>query len=543
MSDILYPTIGIIGVLIILILFVRERSIAVKDNKVKSFINLLIGTGAFCLVDAFWGICDTQQFIINRSVFTVASFLFHSFSGFISFIWFRYTVAYVESEKDSNPIIRILYAVPFVSQTFLLVINFWTGNVFSIDANCHYHTGSARIYSFMLQFFYFVYGLSNAVISYFKEKEKYKKARYLTVIIFSIIPILMGMGQFLLPFMPVYSIGFILSCILIFTFNSTNDQEKTVVAVHEESNLRKISEYKNKLSEALANQNAIYFEILKNQINGIIAFDMDNNIIFINDSAAQMFGYDDANHFDGDVHTIIERSQSNQSEQIIKKVEEIKENCGKVTFEITTNSFQNKTLSLLMETSVNYLKNGKKIVISNYTDISSNKRLENELLYLSETDELTKISNRRSGERKTELLLLNGIDGMFCIFDVDKFKTINDSYGHAAGDKVLAAVAHSMTKSFRGRDVTMRLGGDEFSVYAVGIKTEEQGRICVERLFKEIDRIDLPELKGHKVSVSVGAVLCSQETNISYTDYYKFADSVMYISKKAAGNHLEFYTF
>ena len=55
---------------------------------------------------------------------------------------------------------------------------------------------------------------------------------------------------------------------------------------------------------------------------------------------------------------------------------------------------------------------------------------------------------------------------MFCIFDVDNFKLINDNYGHINGDRVLTAVADCMRKASQTGDVLLRLGGDEFAVFA-----------------------------------------------------------------------------
>ena len=107
-------------------------------------------------------------------------------------------------------------------------------------------------------------------------------------------------------------------------------------------------------------------------------------------------------------------------------------------------------------------------------DITDKKKLENRLIVLSEIDALTSISNRGSGERRAEKLINSGVKGMFCLLDVDKFKSINDSFGHTVGDKALIEIADCLRRSFTGSDVVMRLGGDEFAVYAVGVETERQ---------------------------------------------------------------------
>ena len=62
---------------------------------------------------------------------------------------------------------------------------------------------------------------------------------------------------------------------------------------------------------------------------------------------------------------------------------------------------------------------------------------------------------------------------MFCLFDVDKFKAINDTFGHVVGDEVLVAIANCMKNTFRDRDIIMRLGGDEFVAVIIGKNSKE----------------------------------------------------------------------
>lgn len=71
---------------------------------------------------------------------------------------------------------------------------------------------------------------------------------------------------------------------------------------------------------------------------------------------------------------------------------------------------------------------------------------------------MTGVSNRRSGEKMIERILNNKISGMMCLVDCDKFKLINDTYGHMAGDEVIIAIAHTLQKSCRDKDIVMRLG-------------------------------------------------------------------------------------
>lgn len=130
--------------------------------------------------------------------------------------------------------------------------------------------------------------------------------------------------------------------------------------------------------------------------------------------------------------------------------------------------------------------------------------------------------------------------GMFLELDIDHFKKINDTYGHQAGDQVILAVADALRSTFRSNDITIRLGGDEFGVFAVGIVDQEMAEAMLHRLFHKIVNLDIPELYGEKISVSVGAVLCTDHSAESFEELYARADDALYISKKSSGSSLTF---
>ena len=159
---------------------------------------------------------------------------------------------------------------------------------------------------------------------------------------------------------------------------------------------------------------------------------------------------------------------------------------------------------------------------------------------LSETDRMTALFNRVSGERTVEELLKSGNSGMFIELDIDQFKSINDTYGHQTGDQVILAVADALRATFRSNDVMIRLGGDEFGVYAVGIIDRNMGRTIISRLFERIQNIQVPDLPRGKISISAGAVIHTETDAASFADLYSGADKAMYRSKKIRGNSLTF---
>ena len=171
--------------------------------------------------------------------------------------------------------------------------------------------------------------------------------------------------------------------------------------------------------------------------------------------------------------------------------------------------------------------------------IDEQKRREKKLLYLSETDSMTGINNRGSGERKITEFLEKKKGGLFCLLDCDKFKKINDTYGHAVGDTVLIKLAAVLQRACRENDIVMRLGG---AMYLPGMPDKAQAESFFKRLFTQIDKISISEMQGEKINVSLGASLYSDKDRATFDTLYHEADAAMYESKKIVGNHAIIYS-
>ena len=299
-------------------------------------------------------------------------------------------------------------------------------------------------------------------------------------------------------------------------------------------------EYRRALKAALENQNEIYAEMLHIQKCGVIASNAESGkILMMNDAALRLFGLEKP---DGVYNDIFNRIISDNKEEIRSELIRMNETLGSYDYEYAVEQEDGELTYIISRARTAVLASGEKVMINSLMDITDQKKLENKLLILSETDVLTGISNRRSGEAKIEELIGSGAKGMFCLLDIDKFKSINDNYGHTVGDKALIAVAECLKKSFRSSDITMRLGGDEFAAFAVGISTEEQGAECINRFFAEVEKIDVPEIGRGKISVSLGAVLFNSQRSAEFDTIYAMADSTMYICKKNQGNYFSFHS-
>ncbi len=173
--------------------------------------------------------------------------------------------------------------------------------------------------------------------------------------------------------------------------------------------------------------------------------------------------------------------------------------------------------------------------------IDREKRDRDRLLYLSETDQMTGVNNRGTGEMRIRKQLMEGECGMLAILDIDRFKQINDTYGHGVGDKVLVMIATAMKATFREKDITMRLGGDEFAVYVNGVNDRNEAEFILKRFIGNVEKRSVEELQGNPVNVSIGVAFYRKGDRFAFEELYRRADACTYESKKKEGNSISFF--
>src|SRR2546426_411655 len=143
--------------------------------------------------------------------------------------------------------------------------------------------------------------------------------------------------------------------------------------------------------------------------------------------------------------------------------------------------------------------------------------LQAELGNLALTDELTGLYNRRGfmaiAERQLKLGRRSGRGMLLFFIDVDRLKQINDSFGHAEGDRVLKHITEALEKTFRDSDVIARMGGDEFVVLAIEASDFSEGTIRA-RLCKYFKSIAGRESR-YSISISLGAARFDPRGNAS----------------------------
>jgi diguanylate cyclase (GGDEF)-like protein len=126
---------------------------------------------------------------------------------------------------------------------------------------------------------------------------------------------------------------------------------------------------------------------------------------------------------------------------------------------------------------------------------------------------------------------------VLCI-DLDAFKAINDTYGHAAGDEALQAVARVLTDTVRESDVAARLGGDEFTVYAVGLGRAGEGTRLAARLRAALDAHNAAAAAaGRPWAVGMSVGVAESQAADDLDALLARADSALYAAKAARARH------
>ncbi len=167
------------------------------------------------------------------------------------------------------------------------------------------------------------------------------------------------------------------------------------------------------------------------------------------------------------------------------------------------------------------------------------KLLHEQMSLMAYTDPLTNIYNRLhfSNFLDAEIDRVKRYGGTFTLifFDLDRFKDINDEYGHLVGDEVLKEVAHVVQNANRNADIFARFGGEEFIILAPATDTAG-ARIHAERLRKDIENHRFNGISNLTCSFGIAEF---QPDHDDVTSLFKRADSALYKAKKFGRNRVE----
>jgi len=158
------------------------------------------------------------------------------------------------------------------------------------------------------------------------------------------------------------------------------------------------------------------------------------------------------------------------------------------------------------------------------------------------TDTLTGLKNRRALNTVLERLMAARESFAVMHIDLDYFKAVNDTLGHAAGDHVLQVVARAMVEETRRTDMVARVGGDEFTVVLPDVNSDDILRRVGRRIISRLEEPILYEGKTCEISASIGTVWIQGGERLSLDSILADADLALYASKHAGRACQTFYT-
>jgi diguanylate cyclase (GGDEF)-like protein/PAS domain S-box-containing protein len=170
-----------------------------------------------------------------------------------------------------------------------------------------------------------------------------------------------------------------------------------------------------------------------------------------------------------------------------------------------------------------------------FTNVTESRRMAREIAHQATHDALTGLVNRREFEKRLQQALLNarqsGIQHALCYIDLDRFKFVNDTAGHVAGDELLRQVAHLLMSRIRGRDTLARLGGDEFGLLLENCPISKAVEIA-ESLVSDVRRLHFSYSDRYfdiGASVGVAPITAESERTVQILNQ---ADKACYLAKQ-----------
>ena len=183
--------------------------------------------------------------------------------------------------------------------------------------------------------------------------------------------------------------------------------------------------------------------------------------------------------------------------------------------------------------------------VAMFTDITDRKQAEQRIHHLAHHDPLTGLANRMALEMRLDQAIAeaarNARKVALLFIDLDRFKTVNDSLGHAVGDLMLIEIAGRLTERLRGSDIVARLGGDEFVVVLPELPDAGHAALVAQTLLEDMARPIKTESAELHTSGSIGIAIFPDDGG-QVDALMQSADTAMYEAKSAGRNAFRFFT-
>lgn len=286
-----------------------------------------------------------------------------------------------------------------------------------------------------------------------------------------------------------------------------------------------------------------YVSIFDNLAEGILITDMENKILNVNAAFTRITGYS----FDeviGKTPKILQSGlhDSNFYQQMWKELSANGQWQGEVLNRRKDGSFYHEWLAV---SGIKNLKGETLNYVAVFTDISSIKQTEEELRFMAHHDALTKLPNRLLLEERLSHSLERSnrsrISTAILFIDLDRFKEINDSFGHPVGDQLLIEVAKRLKKTTRKQDTVARVSGDEFVVILEDIRNIPSITQIAQNILEQLSAPLSIDTHNFRVTTSIGIAMSPDDGKHS-VELLKKADTALYRAKEQGRNNYEFFS-
>ena len=172
--------------------------------------------------------------------------------------------------------------------------------------------------------------------------------------------------------------------------------------------------------------------------------------------------------------------------------------------------------------------------------LRKSRKEKEQLMVRAQRDSLTGLYNKETTQNLISEIVSDGKMHGFMILDIDFFKSVNDTYGHAVGDKVLSAVGNLFQMQFRDQDIIGRIGGDEFIILMRDIQNNEIIEERINCLFEQVRNLSVPELGEARITLSADVAISPKDGN-TFMELYRHADKALYKVKSEGRNNYQRY--
>jgi diguanylate cyclase (GGDEF)-like protein/PAS domain S-box-containing protein len=481
----------------------------------KSWLNRSCAAFFACL--ALWSF--TYIFIQNLNTSKDTAILFDNIGsiGWLSFASFFLWFSLIFTEKKIILKTKIIYPLIFIPP-LLFIYKQWTG--FFSSGYIKRPWGWEAAGASSMWWYYYLYYLSFIIISLYlilnfrrKTKDTIKKKQAGIIFIATLFPLIFAtITDAILPELNIIWIPTVANVITLIWAGGL---------------IYAIAKYKLMIiTPATAAEN-----IISTMADSLILLDREGNIVNVNKATLYLSGYGKS-ELEGKSVELFFREKDFKNTLLDKAI--MKEAIRNYEFDFKAKTGDN--IPVIFSSSAMVDEAGGIVgIVCIIKDITERKQLEEKLEKIARIDSLTGCYNRRYGlellDRQIKLSHRSKSPLLLAFLDVDRFKAINDAFGHGEGDQVLKEVVNLFKSTLREVDIICRMGGDEFLLIFPdnSLKYASQTK---ERLNKNLIELNQTLKKSYKIELSMGLSEYDPDKPLSMDELIRIADQKMYEEKR-----------